>query len=191
MSGKVQGSREVLQSREDRYTDPADKVQVCSWENLFFKHPSLTGALGTFPVVSRKIAYGQSILQAYQRGGWALCKCFRINHERVPMYAYSESFPLNFFTLYRSKMRICVMGSFGVFFEHSDLLGTIHAINHIHCTHRKLNVQQWIVSRQHTSRKLLKQSPNFHTDFKPEIPEQIENCDSRCDEFRFISQIML
>ena len=68
VSGKVQGSREVLQSREDRYTDPADKVQVCSWENLFFKHPSLTGALGTFAVVSQKIAYGQSILQAYQRG---------------------------------------------------------------------------------------------------------------------------
>jgi len=32
------------------------------------------------------------------------------------------------------------MGTFGVFFEHSDLLGTIYAINHIYCTHWKLNV---------------------------------------------------
>ena len=36
----------------------------------------------------------------------------------------------------------------------SDLLGTIYAINHIHCTHQKLNVHNGIANRQHTSRKL-------------------------------------
>ena len=54
----------------------------------------------------------------------------------------------------RPMTRIRVMGTLGVFFERSDLLGTIYAINHIHCTHRKLNVHNGIANRQRTSRKL-------------------------------------
>ena len=50
--------------------------------------------------------------------------------------------------------RIRVMDTFGVFFECSGLLATIYAMNHIYCTHRKLNVQYWFANRQRMSQKL-------------------------------------
>ena len=40
---------------------------------------------------------------------------------------------------------IRVMYIFGVFFERRGLLGTVYAINHIHCTHRKLNMHDGLL----------------------------------------------
>ena len=130
--------------------------------------------------------------------------------------------------------RIRVMGTFGIFFERSDLLRTIYAINHTHCTHWKLNVHNGIAidnvraeverygaqdsiainrakfivtdPEKYTSYEdeikssiELKECSNFHADFKPDInctaklqvPEQIESCDFRCDNFWSISEVLL
>ena len=55
---------------------------------------------------------------------------FEIMMERLKMV------DLNFVT------HLCsLLGDSGVFFERSGLLATIYALNHIHCTYRKLNEQ--------------------------------------------------
>ena len=64
-SSEKQLSGEELWSREDHYTDPADKVQVCSWETYSL---TLLHLLGTGYIYCglAKSAYRQSTIQAYQ-----------------------------------------------------------------------------------------------------------------------------
>ena len=74
------------------------------------------------------------------------------------------------------------MGSFGGFFERCDLLGTIYAINHIHCTHRKLNVHNGIANGQHTSRKLYGAQDSIAIDRAEFIATNLEKYTSYEDE---------
>ena len=64
-------------------------IQIRLPHNPPSTNPGYTGLYST--VVSRK-SDGRSTLQAFQS---ALFKCFRINHERAPMYAYINSLPIN------------------------------------------------------------------------------------------------
>ena len=74
-----------------------------------------------------------SVLELYV----AVCCCMSLDCNQLLAHIFNPVM----LTLYRPMMPIRIMGTFGVFFERSGLLATIYAMNHIHCTHWKLNVQ--------------------------------------------------
>ena len=61
---------------------------------------------------------------------------------------------INQFFAKRPMTHTHVMGTSEVSFVRSGLSATIYALNHIHCTHQKLNEQYWPANKQCTSRKL-------------------------------------
>ena len=74
-----------------------------------------------------------SVLELYV----AVCCCMSLDCNQLLAHIFNPVM----LTLYRPMMPIRIMGTFGVFFDRSGLLVTIYAMNRIHCTHWKLNVQ--------------------------------------------------